>query len=199
MEKVRGEVRRKMAISPELRLEVRGQLLMVFVDMVLIITIILVLNLLDPIREALTPLAGDLHILPSLLLFVTSIVLISPVVVNVITRLRLIALIIMMNVSEGGRQTVAGRMRIYRLFRNVGGFIVIMVLMLLILPLLPQVSTFDETALLALTVIIVLLSVLSWGVLRPAFGKISQGVVARIVLMDEVTDEQPGEIIVCDE
>jgi len=24
-------------------------------------------------------------------------------------------------------------------------------------------------------------------------------VVARIVLMDEVTDEQPGEIIVCDE
>jgi len=74
-----------------------------------------------------------------------------------------------------------------------------MVLMLLILPLLPQVSTFDETALLALTVIIVLLSVLSWGVLRPAFGKISQGVVARIVLMDEVTDEQPGEIIVCDE
>jgi CPA2 family monovalent cation:H+ antiporter-2 len=199
MEKVRGEVRRKMAISPELRLEVRGQLLMVFVDMVLIITIILVLNLLDPIREALTPLAGDLHILPSLLLFVTSIVLISPVVVNVITRLRLIALIIMMNVSEGGRQTVAGRMRIYRLFRNVGGFIVIMVLMLLILPLLPQVSTFDETALLALTVIIVLLSVLSWGVLRPAFGKISQGVVARIVLMDEMTDEQPGEIIVCDE
>ncbi|NLT38647.1 MAG: cation:proton antiporter [Methanomassiliicoccus sp.] len=199
MERVRGEVRRKMAISPELRLEVRGQLLMVFVDMVLIITIILVLNLLDPIREALTPLAGDLHILPSLLLFVTSIVLISPVVVNVITRLRLIALIIMMNVSEGGRQTVAGRMRIYRLFRNVGGFIVIMVLMLLILPLLPQVSTFDETALLALTVIIVLLSVLSWGVLRPAFGKISQGVVARIVLMDEVTDEQPGEIIVCDE
>lgn len=199
MERVRGEVRRKMAISPELRLEVRGQLLMVFVDMVLIITIILVLNLLDPIREALTPLAGDMHILPSLLLFVTSIVLISPVVVNVITRLRLIALIIMMNVSEGGRQTVAGRMRIYRLFRNVGGFIVIMVLMLLILPLLPQVSTFDETALLALTVIIVLLSVLSWGVLRPAFGKISQGVVARIVLMDEVTDEQPGEIIVCDE
>lgn len=199
MERVRGEVRRKMAISPELRLEVRGQLLMVFVDMVLIITIILVLNLLDPIREALTPLAGEMHILPSLLLFVTSIVLISPVVVNVITRLRLIAFIIMMNVSEGGRQTVAGRMRIYRLFRNVGGFIVIMVLMLLILPLLPQVSTFDETALLALTVIIVLLSMLSWGVLRPAFGKISQGVVARIVLMDEVTDEQPGEIIVCDE
>lgn len=199
MERVRGEVRRKMAISPELRLEVRGQLLMVFVDMVLIITMILVLNLLDPIRDALAPLAGDIHILPSLLLFVTSIVLISPVVVNVITRLRLIAFIIMMNVSEGGRQTVAGRMRIYRVFRNIGGFLVITVLMLLILPLLPQVSTFDETALLALTVIIVFLSMLSWGILRPALGRISQGVVARIVLMDEDEDELPGEVRVCDD
>jgi hypothetical protein len=172
---------------------------MVFVDMVLIITMILVLNLLDPIRDALAPLAGDIHILPSLLLFVTSIVLISPVVVNVITRLRLIAFIIMMNVSEGGRQTVAGRMRIYRVFRNIGGFLVITVLMLLILPLLPQVSTFDETALLALTVIIVFLSMLSWGILRPALGRISQGVVARIVLMDEDEDELPGEVRVCDD
>ncbi len=198
MERVRGEVRRKLSISPEFRLEVRGQLLMVFVDLILVITIVLIFNLLDPVREALTPVAGDLHLLPSLLLFVTSIVLILPVMANIITRVRLIAFFIMMNVSEGERHTVSGSMRIYRAFRNVGGFLVITVLILLMVPLLPQVSTFDDTALLALTLLVVVLSVLSWGVLRPAFGKISRGIVARIVLMDEEVDDETGERIVCE-
>ena len=199
MEGVRSEIRRKLAISPEFRLEVRGQLLLVFVELILIITILIIFNLLGPVKDLFTPLAGSFHVLPSLLLFVTSVVLIAPVVVNIMTRLRMISFIIMMNVSEGGRLSKTGRMRIYRVFRNVGGLLVLIVLFLLILPFLPQLNAFDGTAVFALTALVVILSVISWGVLRPAFGRLSRSIVARMVFLDEETDEDPGNVVICDD
>jgi CPA2 family monovalent cation:H+ antiporter-2 len=199
VEEVRGEIRRKLSISPEFRLEVRGQLLLVFVELVLIITILIIFNLLSPVRDLFSPLAGSFHVLPSLLMFVTGVVLIAPVVVNILTRLRMIAFIIMMNVSEGGRHNRTGRMRIYRAFRNVGGLLVLIVVVLLMLPFLPQVSAFDDTAIVTLTILVVVLSVLSWKVLRPAFGRISRSIVARMVLLEENGEEEGGERMVCED
>lgn len=198
MERVRAEVRRKMDISPEFRLEVRQQLLLIFVDLLFIITILIVFNLIAPVQALLAPLAGELHLLPPLLLFVTTVVLISPVVVNIVARLRLIAFIIMINVSEGGRHSISGRMRIYRIFRNVGQLLIMAVLLLLFVPFLPPVGTLDGTALLALVVLAASLSALSWGVLRPAFNRASSAFIARMVLMDD-DEEGVAERISCED
>ncbi|MBI0582838.1 MAG: cation:proton antiporter [Methanomassiliicoccus sp.] len=198
MERIRGEVRRKMSISPEFRLEVRRQLLLVFVDLVIIITLLIVFNLISPVRELLTPVATDLHLLPPFLLFVTTIVLIAPVVVNIVARLRLIAFFIMINVSEGGRHSISGRMRIYRIFRNVGQLLVTAMLLLMFIPFLPKVGTLDGTALLATVVLVVTLSALSWGLLRPVFNRASSAFLAKMVLMDD-DEEEFRERIVCED
>ncbi|MDW5563830.1 MAG: cation:proton antiporter [Methanomassiliicoccus sp.] len=198
MERVRAEVRRKMSISPEFRLEVRQQLLLVFVDLIFIISILIGLNLISPVNDLIAPLAGELHLLPALLLFMITVVLISPVVVNIVARLRLIAFIIMINVSEGGRHSISGRMRIYRIFRNVGQLFMIAVLLLLLVPFLPPVGALDLFAVLALLGVVVSLSALSWGVLRPAFNRASSAFVAKMVLLDD-DEDSPAESKYCEE
>jgi CPA2 family monovalent cation:H+ antiporter-2 len=198
MERVRAEVRRKMDISPEFRLEVRQQLLLIFVDLLFIIIILISFNLVSPVRDIIAPLAGELHILPSLLLFVTTVVLISPVVVNIVARLRLIAFIIMINVSEGGRHSISGRMRIYRIFRNVGQLLVIVVLLLMFIPFLPPVGSLDGMAILALVVLVAALSALSWGVLRPAFNRASSAFIAKMVFLDD-DEDSVAEKIYCED
>ena len=86
MEGTRAEVRRKLDISPEFRLGVRQQLLLIFVDLIFIITMLIVFNLIPVVRAAISPVAGEMHILPSLLLFITTVILISPVVVNIVRQ-----------------------------------------------------------------------------------------------------------------
>jgi CPA2 family monovalent cation:H+ antiporter-2 len=198
MERIRAEVHRKMSISPEFRLEVRRQLLLIFVDLLFIITILIGFNLISPVRELIAPLAGELHLLPSLMVFMITVVIISPVVVNIVARLRLIAFIIMINVSEGGRHSISGRMRIYRIFRNVGQLLVMAILFLLLIPFLPPVGGLDGTALIALVVLVVSLSALSWGVLRPAFNRASSAFVTKMVFLDD-DEEAVMEQIYCDD
>jgi CPA2 family monovalent cation:H+ antiporter-2 len=198
MERIRAEVHRKMSISPEFRLEVRRQLLLIFVDLLFIITILIGFNLISPVRELIAPLAGELHLLPSLMVFMITVVIISPVVVNIVARLRLIAFIIMINVSEGGRHSISGRMRIYRIFRNVGQLLVMAILFLLLIPFLPPVGGLDGTALIALVVLVVSLSALSWGVLRPAFNRASSAFVTKMVFLDD-DEETVMEQIYCDD
>jgi hypothetical protein len=173
-----------MTISPEFRLDVRRQLLLVFVDFVVIICILLVFNLVSPVREVFAPLAGELHVLPALLLFVTTLVLIAPVIVNVASRLRFIAFMIMVNISEGGRHSLTGRMRIYRIFRNVGQVLTALILFLVLIPFLPPVYALDSTAILGLSMLVVGLSALSWGLLRPAFNRASTAIASRMVILD---------------
>jgi len=91
----------------------------------------------------------------------------------------------MINVSEGGRHSISGRMRIYRIFRNAGQILVLVVLLLMFAPFLPPVGILDATAVLALVFMVAMLSVLSWGVLRPAFDRASSAFMARLVLMND--------------
>jgi CPA2 family monovalent cation:H+ antiporter-2 len=184
MERIRGEVSRKMNISPEFRLEVRRQLLLVFVDFVIIISLLLLFNLISPVRDLIAPLAGEFHMVPSLLLFVTTLVLIAPVVVNIVARLRFISFMIMVNISEGGRHSLTGRMRIYRVFRNVGQILVFLILFLILAPFLPQINSLDSTAIMSLALVAVGLSALSWGLLRPAFNRASTYVASKMVILD---------------
>jgi len=199
MEKVRGEVSRKLSISPEFRLETRRQLLLVFVDFVIIVSILIAFNLLSPVRDLLTPLAGEIHVLPAVLLFVTTLVLIAPVIVNIVARLRLIAFMIMVNISEGGRHSITGRMRIYRIFRNVGQLLALVVIVLLIVPFLPAPGPLDATAVLGLAGIAIGLSALSWGVLRPAFNRASSYVASKIVVLEEESEESAPERHTCED
>jgi monovalent cation:H+ antiporter-2, CPA2 family len=198
MERIREEVRRKLAISPEFRLEVRRQLLMVFIDLVIIITILIIFNLIPQLREFISPVAGNLHLNPPLLLFVMTVVLIAPVIVNIVARLRLIAFIIMLNVSEGGRHSITGRMRIYRVFRNVGELLVGAILFLIFAPFLPPTGPLDATAIVALIALTITLSILSWGLLRPAFHRASSAFVARMLLMNN-DHEDETDVTACEE
>ena len=107
---------------------------------------------------------------PSLLLFVITLVLIAPVVVNIVARLRFISFMIMVNISEGGRHSLTGRMRIYRIFRNMRADAGRPHPVPDTVPFPAAINSRDSTrprcrpALVA-----VVLSALSWGLLRPAF------------------------------
>jgi CPA2 family monovalent cation:H+ antiporter-2 len=198
MERIRGEVSRKMIISPELRLEVQRQLLLVFVDFIVIVSILIIFNLISFVKDLLVPLALEIHVLPSLLLFVITLVLIFPVVFNIWARLRFISFMITVEISEGGRHSLTGRMRTYRVYRNVGAILVTLVLLFVLVPFLPPVNNLDSTALLGLAVVVLVVSVLSWGGLRPAMSRLSNYIGSRVVML-ESNDEEVIERMVCED
>jgi hypothetical protein len=89
-------------------------------------------------------------------------------------------------------------MRIYRVFRNVGQLLVAVLLFLIFVPFLPPTGPLDSTAIIALVALTVVLSILSWGLLRPAFHRASSAFLANVVLMDN-DREGAEEAVACEE
>jgi CPA2 family monovalent cation:H+ antiporter-2 len=197
MERIRMEVHRKLDISPEFRTEVRSMILLVFVNFVAIISFLILFNLLQPVRMLVAPLAEELQASPALVLFTMTLALIAPLVANIVNSLKAISMMIMINISEGGRHSVAGRLRIYHTFRDAGEIIVALILIFTFIPFLPPISDLSAAGFIGLVLEVIAVSAFSWLVIRPLLNRAASAFVARLSLGDE--DEEVILGAVCEE
>lgn len=199
MDKVRREVRRKLSISPELRLEVRKQVIMILMDFLIIITALLVLNLVPAVDELIGPVAQELGLSLSLLKFLITLAFVAPAVLNLITRVQLISMTVALSISEGGRHSRGGRLKIYRAFRDIGEVLIGLLLVLVLLPFFPPLELRDATSVGAVAVAVVLLTIVSWGLFRPAMNKMSSALMTRLAFLDEEESPPPARESACED
>lgn len=127
----KDEVGKRLEVSAETRKKATAELLMISVDLVVIISVMLLINLLSTSTDDFQNVAQGLHVLPVLLLFLAGLIIITPAVFNTMMSIRRMAVILSHGTAgEGGRKHPP----IYRLIRNLGDVTLAMVLVLLFTP-----------------------------------------------------------------
>jgi monovalent cation:H+ antiporter-2, CPA2 family len=167
----RLEARERMARSSDVRLIVRKQIYIIFIDFVLIIATLLVIDLLTSIKDYLHSASGSESI-ASLVLLAIALSIIVPAMIHLVKRISVIAITLAMSSKSEGKHSLAGMLRTYRLFMNMGSAISFVLLILLIFPLLPDyhglpISSFE------LVVAVIIVSWLAWDVIDRRYDRVA--------------------------
>jgi hypothetical protein len=171
VERSRLEARERMARSSDVRLIVRKQIYIIFIDFVLIIATLLVIDLLTSIKDYLHTASGSESI-TSLVLLAMALSIIVPAMIHLVKRISVIAITLAMSSKSEGKHSLAGMLRTYRLFMNMGSAISFVLLILLIFPLLPDfhglpISSFE------LVVAVIVVSWLAWDVIDRRYDRVA--------------------------
>jgi CPA2 family monovalent cation:H+ antiporter-2 len=192
IENTRMDVRERMAVSQEVKETVRKQLLYLFIDFVVIVVILLVVNFFSFIEDAAVSYSDDLNVVPSLLLLILTLIMILPAIVHMVMRLRVIAETLASTIGREEHQGRERRARAYKFFRNIGSLITFGLITALVFPMLPQVPGMPVPAfeiVLAMTVIVWL----AWDTVGAAYGRISGAFTRSLTEIgdDEEKDRTP--------
>jgi CPA2 family monovalent cation:H+ antiporter-2 len=139
VEKSRLEARERMARSSKVRLTVRKQIYLIFIDFILIIATLLAIDLLTTIKDFVSAASGNDSI-ASVILLMIALIIIIPAMIHLVKRISVIAVTLSMPTTIEGQHSLAAMMRTYRLFMNIGSAISFVLLFLLIFPLLPSIK-----------------------------------------------------------
>ncbi len=180
MENFREEARRRMAMSELTRERVRHQMLMIFCDFIIIAVVLLAMNILIASTELFTNLTANARMISQIVLFVTSIALCSPAILNAIKRIQLISL------SLTGEKSIKARAknRAYRVFRNIGEIILFALILLISIPFMPKIEGLPPLGLFGLLIVSLVVGYLIWDTFKATYDRIS-GSIGRGVSMDE--------------
>jgi CPA2 family monovalent cation:H+ antiporter-2 len=140
VENMRLDVRRKMSASKEERAVVRKEVYKIFVDFVIIVTILLVVGMLSFVKSAATSVSSGNSMLADLILMIVALIMIVPALIHLIKRLQVIAITFAKTVDGDGVRGTAVQAKNYKLFMNFWSVVVFITLMVIIYPLLPSVE-----------------------------------------------------------
>lgn len=174
----------------ETRRKARAELLLISIDLVIIISMMLVLQLL--VNEASGVLGiGDGDLLPTLLLFMASLVLITPAVFNTLLGIRRMA-----DALTGGGPSekdgggFGGTPR-YRIVRNVGNAFLAGMLILLYAPFLPLIGDGHHSAIVLMFLTWMAFMFAVWKSYRRLYEGIKTRINADMVFHDEEGTMEP--------
>ncbi|MDW5562883.1 MAG: cation:proton antiporter [Methanomassiliicoccus sp.] len=172
IENTRLEVRDKMAGSREVRSVVKKQLFYMFIDFVLIVVMLLAVNLLSFVNDAVANYSDDLNVVPSLLLLILSLVVILPAIAHMVKRLRIIAETLASTIGIDELQGTERRARAYKFFRNIGSAITFGMIVVMVFPMLPQVPGLPIPVFeIVLAGVVVMW--LAWDTINSAYDRVS--------------------------
>ncbi len=183
-EGARAEFRRKAAISPQIRSEVRRELMLIVIDMVLIICVIIAVNLLAILNVLAENLGAGLGTLSSIITFLFGLILTLPLIFILVTRIKKLSQILASALMEDGklkmRQGAAGKV-----FKDLSEALLAFIIFLVFLPFLPQVEGLNFLPLVAIAFIAVLITYLIWDAYKAAYRRITSTIVSGIQKEDE--------------
>ncbi len=132
VDKFKDELGKRFEVSQETKKKATAELLLISVDLVVIISVMLLINVLSGMSEGFEGMAEGLHILPILLLFLVGLIIITPAVFNTMMSIRRMAAIL----AHGSPDHPGGSKHtpLYRLARNLGDTALAMTLILLFAP-----------------------------------------------------------------
>jgi len=128
----KDEVGRRLEGSAETRKKATSELLLISVDLVVIISVMLLINLLSTMSDWFRGPAEMLHVLPVLILFLAGLIIITPAVFNTMMSIRRMAAILVHGTPEH-----AGKGKhspLYRLVSNIGDLFLAGTLVVLFAP-----------------------------------------------------------------
>ena len=179
------EVGRRLGTSSETRKKATSELFLISVDLVVIISVMLLINLLSSMSGRLQWMAEGLHVLPVLLLFLAGLIIITPAVFNTMRGVRRMASILARcpaGDAGGGKRTPA-----YRLLRNVGDMALGLVLILLFAPFVTLFGAGMYPALLFLLMTWLVILYLVWNSYKRVYDQV------RSRLSSSIATPEAGE------
>jgi CPA2 family monovalent cation:H+ antiporter-2 len=183
-EGVRAEFRVRTALSAQIRSEVRKELMLIVVDMVLIISVIIAVNLLSVLNVFVESLGPGLGVLSSMVTFLLGLILTLPLIFILVTRIKKLSRILTSALREDGRlsirQSAAGKV-----FKNLSEALLAFIIFLVFLPFLPRAEGLNFLPLLAIGFIAVLITYLMWGAYKAAYRRITTSIVSGIQKEEE--------------
>jgi len=165
----KDEAGRRLGASSETRKKATSELFLVSVDLVVIISVMLLINLLSSMSGRLQWMAEGLHVLPVLLLFLAGLIIITPAVFNTMRGVRRMAGILASCPAGAGegRRTPA-----YRLLRNLGDMALGLVLILLFAPFVTLFGAGMYPALLFLLMTWLVILYLVWNRYKRVYDQV---------------------------
>jgi CPA2 family monovalent cation:H+ antiporter-2 len=183
-ENARAEFSRKTAISPQIRSEVRRELMLIVTDMVLIICVIIAVNLLSVLNVVAENLGAGLGVVSSLVAFLVGLILTLPLIFILVTRIKKLSRILASALREDGKQKMllgaAGKV-----FKNLSESLLAFIIFLVFLPFLPRVEGLNFLPLVAIGFIAMLITYLIWDAYKAAYRRITSSIVSGIQKDDE--------------
>jgi CPA2 family monovalent cation:H+ antiporter-2 len=168
--KFKDDVGRRFEASSETRKKATSELLMISVDLVVIISVMLLINVLSSMSDSFQGAAEGLHILPILLLFLAGLIIITPAVFNTMMSIRRMAVILTHTSpgsAEGGKRTP-----LYRLVRNLGDMTLAATLILLFAPFVAMFGAGMYTTLIFLLMTWMVILYLVWNSYKRVYDRV---------------------------
>jgi CPA2 family monovalent cation:H+ antiporter-2 len=187
-EGARAEFRVKTSLSPQIRSEVRRELMLIVIDMVLIICIIIAVNLLSILNVLAESLGAGLGILSGMITFLLGLILTLPLIFILVTRIKKLSRILASALREEGRYKIR-QGAASKVFKNLSEALLAFIIFLVFLPFLPRVDGLNFLPLLAIGFIAVLITYLIWDAYKAVYRRITSSIVSGIQREDDQESE----------
>ena len=168
---IRHEAGKRFDASAETRKQAKEEIVLISVDLVVIISIMLLLNLLTGMSESFQNAADGFHILPMLLLFLAGLILITPAVFNTMMGIRRIAAILAHAPPEVAIGKEAGSPK-FRLVRNVGDIFLAVLLVALFAPFVAMIGAELYTTLIFIIMTWLVILYLVWNTYKRVYDRV---------------------------
>ncbi len=182
----KDEVGRRLEGSAEIRKKATAELMLISIDLMVIISVMLLINILSTMEGVFQGIAG-LHVLPMLLLFLAGLIIITPAVFNTMMSIRRMAAIL-----THGTPTEEGKKhsRVYRLMRNVGDMTLAVVLLLLFSPFMAMFGAGMYTTLVFLLMTWLVILYLVWNSYKRVYDRLRSRI--KMDMASGEVEEKPG-------
>jgi monovalent cation:H+ antiporter-2, CPA2 family len=159
-------VSNRMQSSSTYGKEMRKSISLIFVDCLLIISLMLVFSMFGEMQQQFQDTAMSLDLLPQDLLLLLLILVLSPAIHNIHTHVKKIATSLTSMVMDSPRYAKSSPKHIYNVFSNLGHTTVFIVLLVLIVPFIPEYTMFGPTGFTIMVVSTVIILYLAWGTIN---------------------------------
>jgi CPA2 family monovalent cation:H+ antiporter-2 len=196
IEGVRMAAREKMRSSAELKREIRKQVLFIFIDFIIILTVLLAASFLSFFHDFAIDYSDDVNMLPALLLFIVELALTIPVVVNIVSRMRKIAELMAMAMIDKDEYLAISKTGTYKFFRNTGSAVALVILSVVIIQFFPGLEGLPPSWAFQIGIAVLIATWLAWDTIHSFYGKLSTSLSKG--LTESPTDGMagPGDMIV---
>ncbi len=126
----KDDMGRRLESSAEIRSKAKAELMLISVDLVVIISVMLLINVLSTMTERFHGLIGTIQVLPVLILFLAGLIIITPAVFNTMMSIRRMSYIL----ANGSPDKNGKHSPLYRLVRNIGDLALAGMLVVLFAP-----------------------------------------------------------------
>lgn len=171
--------------SPD-RAGIKNAVSLIFVDIIVLITVLLAFNYAGGYTDTFENVASDLNLLGDELLLILLIIIMAPIVYNMFLNARKIARHLTVLTVESPRTTATNPKVVYKIFANLVYVAMIMVILVMVIPLMPNLVMVGPLGLMVSLFAGLIILVLVWDTLSRVYARFCAMVTGGLDNEDEM-------------